>query len=230
MEVMSRQRGVSLISVPQPEDAGARSSGRGFDGAGASRHAQVARVPAMRSVRGFTLIELMVGILVAAVMLTIAVPSFHSLTLSNRLTTTANDIVGAINTARMEAIKLNAPTQLCSDSAAINNSASDALGTACGAQTGAVYALTSTGPIKISDATIGISPPLQLSGDLTALRFSTAGLGQAVGKTSPYSSSVAPNGPLVDICTSAMSSNNHRVIDITTGSIITTKTTSGACP
>ena len=184
----------------------------------------------MRIVGGFTLIELMVGILVAAVLLMIAVPSFQNLTLSNRLTTTANDIVGAINTARMEAIKLNAPTQLCSDSAAINNSASDTLGTACGTQTGAVLALTGTTAIPISAPTIGITTPLQLSGHLTALRFSTAGLGQAVGSTTPYSSSVGAFPSLVDICTSAMSSNNHRVIDITTGSIITTKTTSGACP
>jgi type IV fimbrial biogenesis protein FimT len=222
MEVMSRQRGVSLISVPQPEDAGARSSGRGFDGAGASRHAQVARVPAMRSVRGFTLIELMVGMLVAAVLLTIAVPSFHSLTLSNRLTTTANDIVGAINTARMEAIKLNAPTQLCSDSAAINTS--DTLGTACGTQTGAVVAQTGSTAIPISAPTIGITTPLQLTGDLKALRFSTVGLGQAIGTTTPYT------GPIVDICTNAMSSNNHRVISMATGSIITTTTDSRACP
>lgn len=228
MQVMSHQRGVSLISMSKPEDVGAGSPERAFDAAGPARHSQGASIPVMRNVGGFTLIELMVGILVAAVLLMIAVPSFQNLTLSNRLTTTANDIVGAINTARMEAIKLNAPTQLCSDSAAINTS--DTLGTACGTQTGAVVAQIGSTAIPISAPTIGITTPLQLKGDLTALRFSTAGLGQAVGSTTPYTSSNGTVGPLVDICTSAMSSNNHRVIDITTGSIITTTTTTGACP
>jgi type IV fimbrial biogenesis protein FimT len=228
MQVMSHQRAFSLISMSKPEDVCAGSPEQACDVAGEAQHSQCAWIPVKRNVRGFTLIELMVGILVASVLLVIAVPSFQNLTLSNRLTTTANDIVGAINTARMEAIKLNAPTQLCSDSASINTT--DTLGTACGTQTGAVVALTGTTAIAISAPTIGITTPLQLSGHLTALRFSTAGLGQAIGATTPYSSSVGALPSLVDICTSAMSSNNHRVIDIVTGSIITTKTTSGACP
>ena len=50
--------------------------------------------------RGFTLIELMVTIAVAAILLALAVPSFKTLTVSHALTTTANDIVGALNLAR----------------------------------------------------------------------------------------------------------------------------------
>ena len=61
--------------------------------------------------RGFTLVELMLTITVAAVLIVIAVPSFRSITLSSKLTTTANDIVVAINTARIEAIKRNATVQ-----------------------------------------------------------------------------------------------------------------------
>lgn len=54
---------------------------------------------------GFTLIELMVSVAVAAVLLGIAVPNFSSIIVSNRLTTYANDLVTALNLARSEAIK-----------------------------------------------------------------------------------------------------------------------------
>lgn len=171
---------------------------------------------------GFTLIELLIALAVGAILVLIAVPSFRNMTLSNQLTTTANDIVGAIYTARTEAVKLNANTQLCSNSA--TNNTGDTLGAKCGTQTGAVVALTGTSATQIRSGTAGIATPLQLSGDMIALRFTTAGLGQKVGTTSPY------NGPIVDICTSSISSNNHRIISMTTGSIITTQSTSGACP
>jgi type IV fimbrial biogenesis protein FimT len=171
------------------------------------------------------MIELMVVLAVGAILLVIAAPSFRNLTLSNQLTTTANDIVGAIYTARMEAVKLNAGTQLCSNSTA--NNSTGPLGTACNTstQTGAIYALTgATTTAQIRAATAGISTPLQLSGDMIALRFTTAGLGQAAGATAPFT------GYVVDICTSSMSTNNHRKIYMAAGSIITTSTSSGACP
>lgn len=206
MQVLSRPRSVSLIVMPES--------------------AEPAQVAMARHDRGFTLVELLVALAVGAILVLIAVPSFQNITLSSRLTTAANDIVGAIYTARMEAIKLNANTQLCSDSA--TNNTTDALGTACTTQTGAVWALVGGTPTQIRAGTVGISTPLQLNGDMTALRFSTAGLGQLPGTAVPYTSPVGT--PIVDICTSAISSNNHRIITMTTGSIIVTTTTSGACP
>ena len=206
MPSWSAQRSVSLIRVSEPR-----------------------RVAGKRHECGFTLVELMITLAVVVVLIMIAVPSFRNITLSNRLTTTANDIVGAIHTARMEAIKLNASTQLCSNSSTTNTTGTtNPLGTACTTQAGAVYALTGTTATQIRAATVGISTPLQLNGDMAALRFTSAGLGQLPGTNVPYTS---PDGnPIVDICTSAMSSNNHRVIAMTAGSIITTTTTSGARP
>lgn len=55
--------------------------------------------------QGFTLIELMVTISIAAILLGIAIPSFTSTITSNRLTTNANELVTALNLARSEAIK-----------------------------------------------------------------------------------------------------------------------------
>ncbi len=72
----------------------------------------------LRGVAGFTLLELMTTITVASVLLALAVPSFRNLTVSNRLTTQANDVVAAINLARSEAIKRNGSVSLCRASSA----------------------------------------------------------------------------------------------------------------
>lgn len=66
--------------------------------------------------KGFTLIELMITITVAGILLTIAVPSFTKLVLSNRLKSYANDFVASVHLARSEAIKRNAPIELCMSS------------------------------------------------------------------------------------------------------------------
>ncbi len=56
-------------------------------------------------VRGFTLIELMTTIAVAAVLFAIAVPSFKSFMRNVELTSTVNTMVASINAARGEAMK-----------------------------------------------------------------------------------------------------------------------------
>ncbi|WP_108471531.1 GspH/FimT family pseudopilin [Rhodanobacter thiooxydans] len=207
MQVLSHQRGVSLIRVRAPGKVGGRSWVAGT---------------VLRRECGFTLVELLITMAVAVVLIVIAVPSFKSITLSSKLTTTANDIVNALNVARMEAVRRNANTQLCSDSASVNTA--DVLGAQCGTEVGAVYAMAGANPSPVLAGTTGIAGAVQLSGNLKAIRFGGQGLGQATGTTSPFSGTVA------DICTSQMSSDNHRVITMTAGSILVTTTSSGACP
>jgi type IV fimbrial biogenesis protein FimT len=57
--------------------------------------------------RGFTLIELMVTLALAAVLMMVAVPSFVTFQRNSELTSVANNLVGAMNTARTEAMKRN---------------------------------------------------------------------------------------------------------------------------
>lgn len=183
------------------------------------------RVNAYRHARGFTMIELMVAIAVAAVLIAVAVPSFRALTVSNALTTAANDLVGALNLARMEAIKLNASTQFCGSTAASNGN--DTLGNACGTQAGAVAMLQAGTATQVRDAAPGIQNQVQVAAaGITGVRFGGQGLGyKATDATkAPYSNTVA------DICSTMISSNNHRLINIATGTIITVQSSTGACP
>jgi type IV fimbrial biogenesis protein FimT len=65
-----------------------------------------------RAQRGFSLIELMVVVTIAAVMLGVGVPSFREFTAGQRVKNTAFDFAAALLLARSEAIKRNTPVTL----------------------------------------------------------------------------------------------------------------------
>ena len=66
--------------------------------------------------KGFSLIELIVTLSVAAILMTLAVPSFSSFVKDNRLITQANDFVTALNLARSEAIRRSGRVTVCKSS------------------------------------------------------------------------------------------------------------------
>src|SRR5690606_966949 len=69
--------------------------------------------PLARTSRGFTLMEMMLVIAVAALILGFGVPNLRSFILNARMTASANDILMAVHTARSEAIKRQRRTVVC---------------------------------------------------------------------------------------------------------------------
>ena len=63
--------------------------------------------------RGFNLLELMVALAVAGILLGIGIPSFTEFVRNSRMTSTANDLLAAMYSARTEAVKRRVPVTVC---------------------------------------------------------------------------------------------------------------------
>lgn len=177
-----------------------------------------------KMLRGFTLLELMVTISVAGVLLALAIPSFQRLMASNQLTTTGNNMIEALNLARMQAIKRGGDAQFCGKT----NSGGGDLSTACNADSpSAVYVLV--GSTSSTTAELVRSAP-EIPADsiklqtVNAIRFSAQGLGHVIGAAAPY------NGTVATICSESIGSDNVRTITMTTGSILESTESTGSCP
>lgn len=70
-------------------------------------------IPTFLRQRGFTLLELLSGMSIAAVLTTTAVPSFNGLVQRNRITTEINTFVSHLHYARSEAIKRGTRVVIC---------------------------------------------------------------------------------------------------------------------
>jgi type IV fimbrial biogenesis protein FimT len=62
---------------------------------------------------GFTLVELLISIVLLAILLALAVPSFQSFVKNNRVTAQTNGLVSAIQMARSEALKRGTNSVIC---------------------------------------------------------------------------------------------------------------------
>ena len=67
--------------------------------------------------KGFTLIELMITILIAAILLAITIPGFQSITLKSRQTSAINNFAAMIGRARSEAVTRNRQVVVCASAA-----------------------------------------------------------------------------------------------------------------
>lgn len=66
---------------------------------------------------GFSLLELIIALAISAILLSMAVPSMQTFLGGSALTSTTNDFVYSLQTARSEAIKRAAPVALCPSAA-----------------------------------------------------------------------------------------------------------------
>jgi len=62
---------------------------------------------------GFTLIEMMVSVSIAAILISIAVPSFKTMFKNNRITAATNEFIAALILTRSEALKRNNNVSIC---------------------------------------------------------------------------------------------------------------------
>jgi len=63
--------------------------------------------------RGFTLLEALVTVTVAAVLITVAVPAFRNVIMDSRMTASTNEFVTAINLARSSATRYQRNATVC---------------------------------------------------------------------------------------------------------------------
>lgn len=166
--------------------------------------------------RGFTLVELMVTVAVAAILMAIATPSFTSIINSNRLTSAANEMVATLQTARMEAVRLNTTVKVCSG---------------CGNANSVVAFVDANNDNLATAAEIlrisTFNPNVQRSGGVN-LVFRADGFGRTAA---------APNGALAATSFSfciptTKPAENVRVVSIGSGSRISTDRADGGgkCP
>jgi len=125
----------------------------------------MASFSATRIQNGFTLVELMITIAIAAILATMAVPAFNDALLGSKLNSMANSFVGSAQLARSEAIKRNATVRLC----ASND------GVTCGGSWRDGWVVLAGG------APIFVQGPLKngflLNGDVTSIDFQPNGMG-----------------------------------------------------
>ena len=163
--------------------------------------------------KGFTLIELMVTIAIAAILLALAAPAFQGLLVSNRITAQTNDLVSDLAFARSEAIKRGVTISVCF----ANNA------TTCGAGT----AWTGGWLIFVDTGTAGDS-----TGD-TILRFHEALRGNnTLNSSVNHFISYFPSGTVdaeerFRLCSTGF---RGREVDISATGRVTTTTTTLNCP
>lgn len=161
---------------------------------------------------GFTLVELMITVAVVAILMAIATPSFTSIINSNRLASAANEMVATLQTARMEAVRLNTTVKVCGG---------------CDGNAGSVVAYVDANNDNVATAAeilrvSSFNPNIQRSGG-TNLVFRADGFGRTAA---------APNGALAatsfNFCIpTTKPAQNIRVVSIGSGSRISTDRADG---
>lgn len=82
----------------------------------ATRHPAARHCRRVRAMAGLTLLELLTTLAVVAILLSAAVPGFRHLTINNQLVSQTNELAGALNLARNEAVTRNRTVSICQSS------------------------------------------------------------------------------------------------------------------
>mgnify|MGYP003382660594 CR=1 FL=1 len=148
-----------------------------------------------RAMTGLTLIELMVGLVVLGALTAIGLPSFRGAINNSRLSSTSNELLGAVQLARAEAIRGNGRVVFCQS----------ANGTACSNDpvwVGWMLFTDSNGDGAVSagepiiksgliDASLQVRASPAISGGSNLIRFGANGLALGATETALFNARIA---------------------------------------
>jgi type IV fimbrial biogenesis protein FimT len=126
----------------------------------------------MKTKRGFTMIELIVTMSVAAILAAIAVPSFVAISQGERRIAEVNDMVLALNYARSEAVKQNSPTGV---SVTANGSWAGGWNVCCTSTGASVNTLPAIDPRSSLTATLAGTTPVTVTFDSSGAQVPSSG-------------------------------------------------------
>jgi type IV fimbrial biogenesis protein FimT len=178
---------------------------------------------ARRHSSGFTLVEMLITVTVAAILMAIAVPSFTRLGTNSRLSSQANELISLISFTRSEAITKNSGLVLC-------RAATD-VATACAGSTedwefwiirNAAGEVVRRGSINTFGGTLVVNSTLAAD----SVTFGSDGLSRTGGNLVNADDDDAHS---FRICSTRQSSDNIRQVLMGASSRVTTTTESGTC-
>ena len=167
-----------------------------------------------RRVVGFSLIELMVTLAVAAILMAIATPSFIALINGNRLTSTANELVSSLQLARSEALRRNTQVRVC-------RSESGNTCAAAGQWSRWITLVVSNNEVLRE---VSVKAPLEVTSDAPQITYHADGLARTGGGLQ--------NNDLIVCIPTTQPAENQREVNLLAGSsvAVSRKDGGGSCP
>ena len=183
-----------------------------------SRTAKHSTPRAPRRTAGFTLVELMITILLAAILMGIGIPMMRDMVGNNRLSSQTNEIVAAVTLARSTAINLNQAVTFCR--------ANTEAATTCSGSTAdwAFWLVRNGAGNVVRRGALPSATLLRMTSTLNIdqIVFASDGLARTANV-------LVTGGPQITICSKHSTTNNKRQITLGAGSRISTDKDSGAC-
>ena len=174
----------------------------------------------MKGTAGFTIVEVLITVTIAAILAAVAAPGFSELIRDTRFTTEANNMVAALNLARSEAAKRGGVARLDSDAASSVWTGGwtlwvdqDADGARAGI--GTVADITDdTETLRVGER---LKSPLTLTanGNVASVQYQPTGVGE--GRTAGNALVAAPY--TFDVCNGEAGVNGRRITISTTGHV-----------